>query len=266
MPEPLHPVGSTQHSDAMTLPDDAQLLVVSPHYDDAVLSAFALLGRTATVTTVFTGRPDPVLRTQWDQHSGFIDSSAAMDQRQLEDDHAFQPIVSQRASVGLLDNQYVEDRTSTDEQTLVQHVRDWIAGHPDGVVVLPAGAGGPVGLMHRIRYRIPSARVGLRGGGPPHPDHLWVTDRLAANLRDQADIVLYEDLPYAWVKPADQRVRVVSSACGRPAEPFSMDVDVSAKGAAIEQYASQRSGNAAPWVRSMADVLPTRERYWYLRR
>jgi len=254
----------------MTPLGEVPVLVVSPHYDDAVMSAFALLDGRTTVMNVFTGRPAPAVTSDWDTGAGFADSTDAMTARSIEDDRAFDGLGTTRIEVGLLDNQYATlasgaGRTADDAATLTARVADWLASNDGGAVAVPAGAGGPLTRLHRLRYHLHSLRFGLRGGGPAHPDHVWVTDHLAATLDPGVDVVLYEDLPYAWVKPADDRVATVAARTGRRATPFVVPVDVGRKAVAVERYASQLRGNVAPWVPSVAAALPTSERYWLLR-
>ena len=69
------------------------MLVVSPHLDDAVLSAFALLDHqtNTSVLTVFTGAPAD-LTTDWDRDRGFPDATAQMSARLLEE-HAVMDFV-----------------------------------------------------------------------------------------------------------------------------------------------------------------------------
>ena len=66
-------------------------------------------------------------------------------------------------------------------------------------------------MMHWIRFHIPIRGIGMPGGAPPHPDHLWVTDTLIERL-DLDTVILYDDLPYAWAE-ARRSPSVNSLAC-----------------------------------------------------
>src|SRR5690554_6399989 len=63
------------------------LVVVSPHYDDAVFSCGNLLSTlpASTVVTVYSGLPDnPELATDWDRRCGFANAGEAMATRANE--------------------------------------------------------------------------------------------------------------------------------------------------------------------------------------
>jgi hypothetical protein len=61
-------------------------------------------------------------------------------------------------------------------------------------------------------------------------------------------------------------VRALTHRLGASAQRFHRPVDTTAKGHAIETYASQTPELFRPWVRDIASVLPGRERYWLLAR
>lgn len=240
------------------------VLIVAPHFDDAALSAFALLSGRATVLTVFTGHPDPPQRTRCDRRCGFRDSSQAMEVRRQEDDAALLALGVVRREVGLLDIQYTPGRTEEDAARLVGAVAGWIAEHPGGTVALPAGTGAPPSFLARVRRRIPSRRYGVACASPPHDDHMWVGEQLVRADAVPADLVVYEDLPYAWSAPADGRARTLSELAGRTAVPFTLSVEPDQKAVTVAAYRSQLRGILPRWVRSPADALPDRERYWHL--
>ncbi len=87
----------------------APLLLVSPHLDDAMLSAFALLtGEPVDVLTVFTGRPVPAQHTGWDAICGFDDSTISITTRLGENEAAFAGWDHRLVELDLLDVQYRE--------------------------------------------------------------------------------------------------------------------------------------------------------------
>ena len=118
------------------------MLVVSPHYDDALLSAFALSTQPgADVLTVFTGSPTPAVSTEWDSTCGFVDSHTAMRARVAEDDEAFAGLGADRFVLGLVESQYRSGpRHEADGDALVAFVEAWIDQH-GGTIALPVGAG-----------------------------------------------------------------------------------------------------------------------------
>ncbi|HEX7132501.1 MAG TPA: PIG-L family deacetylase [Iamia sp.] len=239
------------------------VLVVAPHFDDAALSAFALLALRATVLTVCTGRPDPPQRTRWDRRCGFRDSSEAMAARRREDDAALLALGVVRREVGLLDAQYVPARTEEDAALLVGAVAAWQTEHPGGAVALPAGSGMRPSLVARVRRRIPHRRLGVACASAPHPDHVWVGDQLV-RAASNAGLVVYEDLPYAWSAPAGPRARALSARAGRTSVPFTLSVERDRKALAVAAYHSQLRGILPRWVRSPAEALADEEHYWHL--
>eukprot|EP00727_Mastigamoeba_balamuthi_P010119 m51a1_g573 hypothetical protein (330) ;mRNA; f:538145-539339 len=71
-------------------PVDARtdVVVISPHLDDAILGAFSVLGtrgRAAEVVSVFAGRPNRSVLTIWDRKCGFSNSNVATETRARED-------------------------------------------------------------------------------------------------------------------------------------------------------------------------------------
>ena len=147
------------------------LLVVSPHLDDAVLSATSALLDGAEVVTVFAGVPaaDAPLGP-WDAFTGATSSAVRAAQRLDEDDAALAVLgVDGRRRLGLLDHQY---RT---RDHLPSEVRAALAGELAGVtsLLLPAAVG-------------------------RHPDHLLARDAGLVLAREAGLAVrLYADVPHA---------------------------------------------------------------------
>lgn len=118
-------------------------LVLSPHLDDAILSAASLvLAHPCEVWTVFTGRPTPAMTTSWDLSCGFSDSDETMDARLVEDAKAFAQTPSQTRHLGLIEGAYAEpDVRRAELPVLRAELHTWLTQHPDGVLVIPACAG-----------------------------------------------------------------------------------------------------------------------------
>lgn len=168
------------------------VLVLSPHPDDAVFTAWSVLtgGTSATVVNVFAGLPEPGFVTYWDRICGARDSAEQMRARIAEDQVALGPVVGAPVCLDLLDQQY---RTSA--PTLAEIHRRLLAEiQAVAVVYAPAAV------------------------GSGHPDHRLVRAMARAVARTDVPVVLYADLPYAarygwpyWVT-------------GKPREPH-LDVD-----------------------------------------
>lgn len=157
-------------------------LLLSPHLDDAVLSAGAFLANQpgCVVATVFAGLPGGQLgATPYDAKTGFKTSREAMQARRLEDRDALALLRAEPVYLDYLDHQY--GRTYTVEQMASAIVS--VAEGYDLVL-------GPLGLVH--------------------PDHELLGDALvsAAN-RITADVYLWEDLPNRVLHP-DEAYRRLS--------------------------------------------------------
>lgn len=257
--------------------NDRPILLVSPHLDDVVLSAWAVLARPhpIDVLTVFSGAPAEVMATEWDRLCGFSDSHDAMTSRRLEDDAAFDGLPHQRHFLGLLDGQYRSGpRGPEDETALVVFVRDWLDSHAGGLVLAPIGAGrrhieptlsGRVrlkwnGAERKVRRRVQTMRGVPRPriGPPANPDHLWVRDLVMAGGW-RAAVGYYEEIPYQWGAPGDATAHWISSAL----RATRVSVDPQAKAERIAAYASQvpHLVDLEPPL-SDAAAVPNVERYW----
>jgi GlcNAc-PI de-N-acetylase len=118
-----------------------RLLVISPHFDDAVFSCGAMLAanRDAGVCTVFSGCPESTVSTSWDVQCGFDDASHAMQERILEDDRALKILGSRPARAGFLDAQYVSYGTERTCQAKAQVLHSVICEHAPYTLLIPLG-------------------------------------------------------------------------------------------------------------------------------
>lgn len=168
---------------------DRPVLLLSPHLDDAWLSAAALITSTeCEVWTVFAGRPVPAQQTAWDIASGFADSDATMAAREAEDRAAFDSLEHRVRRLTYLDATYVEPPQRREQaEALRADLHDWAQAHPGGVLAVPVGAGvhvEPAGwerARERLRPPTPSDqnRVAPEApASPAAPDHR----HLAANF------------------------------------------------------------------------------------
>src|ERR1700722_18211357 len=87
-------------------------LILSPHFDDAVLSLGGLIAKAperAIVVTVFAGAPVEDVRGGWDRWSGFATGAAAVRARSQENAAALALLGVPRSQIhdlGHLDYQY----------------------------------------------------------------------------------------------------------------------------------------------------------------
>ncbi len=146
-------------------------VILSPHFDDAVLSCWHVLAGSGEVlvVNVFAGEPAPGTLGWWDRSAGASDSVAVVRTRIEEDRRAL--ALAGRAAVNLpfLDGQYRQEGEAPEE--ILRALRG----------VLPAGA----------RLYAPA------GLGDCHPDHLAVRAAALALHGEGAEVRLYADLPHA---------------------------------------------------------------------
>jgi LmbE family N-acetylglucosaminyl deacetylase len=171
--------------------DDRLNLILSPHFDDAVLSLGGLIAKMperAIVITVFAGTPAESVTARWDRRSGFASAAEAMHARSIENDRALAVLgVPKRAICSLdhIDDQYRRLRHSGKEpeaqlrSAIARDVRRLLADH-----------------QNRVNLFAPASAW--------HPDHRIVTDAVLELRRDgdcrDAEIFLYQDQPYAYLE------------------------------------------------------------------
>jgi len=148
---------------------DAPIVVLSPHLDDAVLSAWSVLTHPGdvVVVNVFAGVPESCTPPRWDRVARATDSRELVRARIAEDEQALAIAGRKPVNLELLDRHY-RDGDPTDMRATL-------------AAAIPAAA-----RLH--------APVGIGG----HRDHQLVRNA-ALELGERAGIpvVLYAELPYA---------------------------------------------------------------------
>lgn len=170
-------------------------VLLSPHFDDAVLSLGGLLakeGCSSTVVTFFGGKPEPSQITPWDLASGFLNSNQARDARVKENDEALKLLgVPENQIVNLrhLDQQYRADlfgRSDDKElsKLLLQDLLSLLESYGDRELNLYA----PGLEMHKDHFLIKHVLL----EAIPH-------------LKGKpVQFFLYQDLPYAYTIPEEK--------------------------------------------------------------
>lgn len=160
-------------------------LIVSPHLDDAVLSAWhAVAEGPATVVTVFAGVPDAGQEVPpWDRATGADDSSQLMVERRADDAAILEAHGARAVHLDFLDEQYRD--TGPPRQAIIDALEPLVAGHDE--VWVPAG---------------------IVGG---HGDHRIVAEAALA-ASNGSTRVMYADQPYT----SRQWSEVVAPATGGP--------------------------------------------------
>lgn len=149
----------------------ADTIILSPHFDDAVLSCWHVLASAheVLVVNVFAGEPAAGTLGWWDELAGAGDSAAAVRARLAEDSRALALAGRTAVNLPFLDSQYRQADQAPEE--IVQALRD----------VLPAGA----------RVYAPASL------GDHHRDHTAVRSAALALHAQGTDVALYADLPHA---------------------------------------------------------------------
>jgi LmbE family N-acetylglucosaminyl deacetylase len=175
--------------------DELCVVVLSPHLDDAVLSAWDVLSSPGEVrvVTVFAGIPEPGFVTDLDRAHGAGESAAWMRRRRCDDRAALALAGRTPVHMDLPDVQFAAYRQPG--------VHEAIARSPDQYLARVAAEPGlgtdPAVLAGLLAECVPAHAVvygpaGI-GGHPDHRDLARATVLLAGTGRD---VRLYADSPY----------------------------------------------------------------------
>ena len=202
----------------MSVPALGRVLAVSPHLDDAVLSAGELLVAHpgSVVLTVFAGIPVRYEDLgEWDVASGFAAGDDVVALRREEDSHAVAHLGADALWLDFLDYQYSEQQPSAAEIAAAVH-----------------------GARASIDVDTLALPLGL-----DHPDHVRTHEACALLLENEFDFVAHwvtwADIPYRARHP-DLMVDRLDSlrANGFVLSPFGVGAD-GRKRAALAEYPSQ---------------------------
>jgi len=215
----------------------ADLLVLSPHFDDAVLSATELIERNpgTTVVTVCGGRPPVGMEASpWDYGSGFASAFDAADARRREDFEALSLLGARQVCLEFFDGPYRIDES-------VETVADAIGSLID--CLKPQRCALPLGLSHA--------------------DHKLVSNATLRSLRDRPQClpIAYADLPYAITDPSTIEERLTE--IGVSFVPYP-SVAVTRKEAAVDCYRSQHNQLTIAHPRWRESITPGAESFFRL--
>lgn len=227
----------------MTPPEPGEVLVLSPHLDDAVLSCGLFLRQcqNAVVSTIFAGIPeDSDAPTEWDASAGFASAREAMTIRREEDRQALSLLHGRPVWLDFLDSQYGFSPTIP---ALASAIASLIDRYSPDTVLFPAG------LFHSDHALVHCAAVSIL---PRHASLRWL---------------LYEEAHYRRLPGLLQQRLANMLQHGLQATPWSTAMpDASAQAAklaAIGCYASQLRALQAKIKDGYADALVA-ERFWHV--
>lgn len=130
------------------------VVVISPHFDDAVLSCGNWLAACpgSTVLTVYSGVPPSATPlTDWDRRCGFQSADQAMLARHEENRAAMAVLGARNLDLGLLDEQYTRQQAGPGRLTGM--LATALTTLQPAVLLLP------LGLFHRDHLRVSEAAL-----------------------------------------------------------------------------------------------------------
>ncbi|MEY2426183.1 MAG: hypothetical protein QOI61_1755, partial [Actinomycetota bacterium] len=123
------------------------IVVVSPHFDDAVQGAGLLLARHpgSTVLTVFAGPPPayPDPPSDWDALGGFVSGDDVVALRRIEDAAALDVVGAVPRWLEMPDHQYFEPAGRSGPDAVAALLRDALHELNPASVFVPFGLGNP---------------------------------------------------------------------------------------------------------------------------
>lgn len=202
-----------------------RIVVVSPHFDDAVLGAAHLLGSYpgSTVVTVVAGWPPayPPKVTDWDECGGFKDGDDVVAARRLEDEAALAVLCAEHVWLDVADHQYLAAHERQPAEEVAPSLKQAISSVAPTAVFLPMGIANPDHVMTHDAGMI--ARGELLSEG------------------DDAAWFCYEDHGYKHIPGllAWRVVKLFKAGIWPTPAIVPVDPDMSKKRQAIARYVSQ---------------------------
>jgi hypothetical protein len=211
-------------------------MVLSPHLDDGVFSAFAALsapGRSSsTLATVFT-EPAPEQGAQWSQACGFADATSEFTHRRQEDLVACQALGVRCMHLGASAGD-----PGTLRRSLMRAFGEFDETHGD-ILLLPAGAGTATqpGAARRVLCRMLRRPAGCAA----HGEHESVRDMGMSIIRELGlkRWGFYLENPYVWNDSIPGCRQMLESRCGTGLRVVQLVPDAAAKLRAADYYLSQ---------------------------
>lgn len=160
-------------------------IILSPHFDDAVLSLgghLATKNESSIVVTFFGGKPGEKASTHWDKISGFKDSDEAIENRRFENRVALRLIGARFINFNYLDSQY---RKQDNELEIKSNIQNDISSLLEKYKNRKINVFGPADFGNKIT----------------HKDHKILHDAFVASAKsyprkENVNFYIYEDFPY----------------------------------------------------------------------
>ncbi len=179
--------------------DKNTLIVLSPHFDDAILSVGGIISEfndpKYIITFFSTPFSTPQYLTNWDKMSGFKKSTEARAIREQENRTAATTLGANVTNIDYIDNQY-EKRSSTDNSSLIQSMTRDI-----GQIIESAS---------NTNAELTIIGPSYFGEKITHPDHLLVSKAFIQAVKNKCytnvHFYFYEDLPYTHKRFGEEEV------------------------------------------------------------
>ena len=213
------------------------LVVMSPHLDDAVYSVAGIVGAAQCRTEVITLFTEavPGQSSDWARAAGFADNEAEHLARRQEDVNAMNRLGCQFQHLGLRPGEASE---ATASQVVKAIERSRSDGLGRTLVLLPAGAGGPPPRSKLWRLALRAVR--RPSGAMPHGEHEQIRDCFwQALAASQARVGFYAELPYAWAHSELHLQQHLHRVLGCRTERIQYQPDLERKMGLVELYRSQ---------------------------
>ncbi len=160
------------------------IIVLSPHFDDGVLSLGGYVAKhekELLVATFFTQKPAYIVHTEWDKISGFSNSDEAFIARRNENQNALNPFNAKIKNYDYPDFQYrTENKDQEIRENISKDIETLMATYQNRELFIY----GPATFGSKIT----------------HPDHQIVHDALMnvwkKNKKPNVHFLIYEDFPY----------------------------------------------------------------------
>ena len=209
------------------------VLVLSPHLDDGVFSAFAALSTPdATLLTAFTEAAVEG-STHWSTFCGFADAPTEFVQRRREDEAVCRALGVRCRHLGARASNLPEMR-----ELLSAAMESWWR-EGGGLLLIPAGAGGqsPPGPVRKLVCRL----LRRPEGSATHGEHVVVRDAALdlVRRRPKARWGFYFENPYVWNDRPKSRHRALEALAEIPLSRVDLRPDIARKLQASEGYESQ---------------------------
>ncbi len=167
----------------------AVAIVLSPHFDDGVLSLGGFMSESpapVVVATLFAENPSEKIRSHWDTISGFASSAEAVAARTEENKLALERVGAHPLNLRYLDLQYRYGKNSAPREQIVQSVKKDIE-----IAIEAFSTAKEISIYGPAEF----------GSGITHPDHKIVHDAFTEVAREKSGaknirFFYFEDFPY----------------------------------------------------------------------